>query len=346
MIRYGALAYRGIIQAEPAKLLHLRLIHGGLAHHKPEPDERHVNIGRDKSAEFKRWLALFFIEKGKYKITEKGYAELAPPTVRQDTHFGEDTTTKERSTKTEVRRPLTKSEIKEAVARKVEEMIRDGKAEELYNKGHIDRPFHLDWKNKETRIVVIRKLLEFLGASPERLDKLREELYEMILKTAREEPVDTKRMQEILDEIRRSLERIREITADDFKNNGLSGLISHCYNGSPYLALVEAGYAYSEEELIEHAKTGEFKVYKIYPWEMTAPQGFYKKQENRIAAIKWLVWKLKKDPKWVTTDDLEDNGLSGLLDHYCPHSPYLALLEANLVTSADEDYMRSTQHTH
>src|SRR3989338_7356496 len=73
---------------------HLRLIQGGLANHKPEPDERQINSARDKTAEFKRWLALFFIEKGNYRITDKGYEELAPSIQTQ--------------------------EIKEAVARRVE----------------------------------------------------------------------------------------------------------------------------------------------------------------------------------------------------------------------------------
>ena len=119
---------------------HLRLIQGGLANHKPEPDERQINSARDKTAEFKRWLALFFIEKGNYRITDKGYEELAPSIQTQ--------------------------EIKEAVARRVEEMIREGRAEELYQNGYVDRPDKFDWRSREVRVEVIQKLIEVLGKSP------------------------------------------------------------------------------------------------------------------------------------------------------------------------------------
>src|SRR3989338_1026795 len=261
---------------------HLRLIHGGLANHKPEPDEcqgptvpatfghclSKSSAFEDPSAtplQFKKWLALFFIERGTYKITDKGYEELAPDIERLDTHFGEDNSAKERSTKGEVARPLTRKELREAVNSKVEQMLRDGKAEELYDKAYLVHKS--DWKNKETRVAVIKKFVELSSESP------------------------------------------REITKDDFNNNGLGGLIDH-YKCSPYLALVEAGYAYSFDETKEHARTG-FKTDKIYPWEMSgAPLGFYKKSENRIAATKWLIWKLKKDPREITADDFKNNGLA------------------------------------
>ena len=286
---------------------HLRLILGGLANHKPEPDEcqgptvpatfghclSKSSAFEDPSAtplQFKKWLALFFIERGTYKITDKGYEELAPDIERLDTHFGEDNSAKERSTKGEVARPLTRKELREAVNSKVEQMLRDGKAEELYDKAYLVHKS--DWKNKETRVAVIKKFVELSSESP------------------------------------------REITKDDFNNNGLGGLIDH-YKCSPYLALVEAGYAYSFDETKEHARTG-FKTDKIYPWEMSgAPLGFYKKSENRIAATKWLVWRLDKNPRELTKDDFKNNGLGGLIDHYkC--SPYLALVEADYAYSLDE----------
>src|SRR3989338_1269688 len=288
----------------------------------------------EKSAEFKRRLALFFIEIGRYKITDKGYEELAPVVFRQNLEFGEPVSDRVREPRLESKRPLTPKEIKETVAAKVEEMIREGKTEELLHEARII--YKADWKEKRTRIKVIKKLLEFLGASPVRLDGLREELSELILKSAREEKTDTKRMQEVLEEIQRNLERVRKITKDDFINNELDGLLISHYKNSPHSALVEAGYAYSENEIKEHARTGEFGTDKIYPWEHNQTvHKFYKKSEIRVAAIEWLIWRLKKDPKEINTDDFRNNGLSGLLNHY-NGSPYAALLEAGYAYSEDE----------
>ncbi len=137
----------------------------------------------------------------------------------------------------------------------------------------------------------------------------------------------------------------KEITQNDFNENGLNGLLGR-YKNSPYLALVEAGYAYSLEEIEEHANKMEFKTEKIYPWEMDKSPYVYGQEKIRIAATKWLVWKLGKEPKEITTDDFNDNGLSGLLVGYYNCSPYDALFDAGLVTSADEAYMRSSRHTH
>ena len=330
---------------QPAPERRFRLICGGLAHYKLEPEDLKHESGQtiDKKIQFRTWLALFFIERGKYKITDKGYAELAPDIERQDTHFGEHDSARERSTKREITRPLTKSEIKEAVNSKVGQMLREGKAEELYNNKLIDRSYHIAWSNKQIRVTVIKKLLEFLGASPTRLDELREELDQLILQSAREEKTDAKRMQEVLDEIRRNLGRIRRVSGDDFNNNRLSGLMNH-YKNSPYLALVEAGYAYPEDEIKE--QNGQFKTDKIYPWEIKNAPLIYSDKEIRIAACKWLVWKLKKDPKDIIQDDFNNNGLGGLVGNYYKGSPYDALLEAGLVTQANEAYMRSSQHTH
>ena len=319
------------------------LIRGGLVHHKLEPDAKlgggieAYTEAEGKRAQFKRWLVLSFIEKGKYKITQKGYDELAPQVKRLDTHFGEDNAARERSTKSEIARPLTRRELREAVSRKVEEMLRDGKAEELYDKGHITKPGNFDWKSKEVRVIVIKKLIEFLGASPAKLDELRKELNELILQSLRGEQIDTKRMKEILEEIKRNFEKIRMITQDDFNNNGLSGLLNHYYNNSPYLALVEAGYAYSEDKIKEHARTMEFKTNNIYPWEMNNAPQLYKNKEIRIAATKWLLWKLNKDPKEITANDFNNNGLGGLLVRVeYKSSPYLALVEAGYAYSLEE----------
>ncbi len=289
----------------------------------------------DRSAEFKKWLALFFIGKGRYKITEKGYAELAPKEQRQNLEFGEPVSDRKREPRLDGTRPLTRKEIREAVAKKVEEMLRDGKAEELYNRGLITRPAHLDWQSKEVRIVIIKKLLEFLGASPERLDKLREELNELILRSAKEEPINARRMQEIIYEIRSNLERLKKLSFDEFQHYGLSGLL-HKYKNSPYLALVEAGYAYPIEETLKHARTGEFATDMAYAWEMNmCPITIYREKEFRIAATKWLIWRLKKEPRGITKDDFSNNALGGLICYY-KNSPYLALVEAGYAYSIDE----------
>jgi len=248
----------------------------------------------DKSAEFKRWLALFFIGKGNYKITDKGYEELAPQVTRQNLEFGEPVSDRKREPRLEERRSLTKSELREAVARKVEQMLRDGKAEELYDNRYIDKPKRLDWKSKDTKLAVIKKLVELLGKNP------------------------------------------REITAYDFNNNGLGGLLVDYYKNSPYLALVEASYAYSLDEIKEHARTG-FKTDKIYPWEMSrVGNEFWYDKEMRIAATKWLMWKLNKEPKDITQDDFRHNSLGGLLATHYNVSHYLALLEAGYAYSEDE----------
>ncbi len=120
----------------------------------------------------------------------------------------------------------------------------------------------------------------------------------------------------------------RDITEKDFHSNRLSGLLSHYYNGSPYDALKEAGCDF-------------------HPWEMLkTPQGLYEQKKIRVAAVRWLVEKLKKDPRDITAEDFDSNRLCGLITNYYNHSPYEALHEAGLVTKADEAYMRSTAHTH
>jgi hypothetical protein len=134
----------------------------------------------------------------------------------------------------------------------------------------------------------------------------------------------------------------RRLEWADFNSNGLSGLISEYYGNSPYKALLEAGYAYSLGESLEHAKTGNFREGKLYPWEMQrTPSEFdYGMRENRVAAIMWFPWKLSKEPRDVLWEDFSLGCLSGLLRHYYESSPYNALQDAGLVTPEDEAYMR------
>ncbi|MBS3068271.1 hypothetical protein J4450_06200 [Candidatus Micrarchaeota archaeon] len=295
------------------------------------------------SLQFKRWLALFFIGKGNYKITDKGYEELAPQVVRQNLEFGEPVSDRTREPRLEERRSLTKKEIRDAVSSKVEQMLEKGKAEELCHKGYVVRSYHVGWDDKEIRSTVIKKLLGFLGASPARLDELKEELDQLILQSAREEKTDAKRMQEVLDELRKNLERIRRISVEDFVNNGLGGVLANYCSSSPYLALVEVGYAYSLDEVKEHTRTG-FKTDKIYPWVMSKAPSIYDDYEIRIAATKWLLWKLNKDAREITKDDFESR-LGGLLSRpEYKGSPYKALFEAGYAYSLDETLVHATNN--
>jgi hypothetical protein len=114
----------------------------------------------------------------------------------------------------------------------------------------------------------------------------------------------------------------RDIDKYDFHLNRLGGLLGRHYEDSPYDALREAGY-------------------RMHPWEMPwAPRGFYESKENRIAAIRWLVEKLEKDPQDMAKEDFKSNRLGGLLDKYYTGSPYKAFLEASFVTNAGRPYLR------
>lgn len=258
--------------------------------HKLAPDQI------DKSAAFKRWLDLFFIGRGNYRITEKAIDELAPTETRQDTVFTEDYASKERSTKTEIARPLTRAEIRELIAKKIEIQLRDGKTSELYGRGYVQQSKHLHWRSKEVRVTVIKKLIEIFEINPSNL------------------------------------------SAQHLKKNGLHTLL-HYYKG-PYLALVEAGYAYSKEEIMMHSKKTGFKMNKIYPWEITSAPHIYDNADMRITAIKWGVFKYnqepnKKEPKNVTKNDFEAIGLRGVAAHY-ESFPYDGFVEASYAYSEKE----------
>ncbi len=83
----------------------------------------------------------------------------------------------------------------------------------------------------------------------------------------------------------------RDVTDNDFYRNRLSGLLTGYYRGSPYQALVEAGY-------------------EIEPWEMSeTPHDFYKDSDNRIAATRWFVERLGKDPRDIIAQDFNRNAL-------------------------------------
>ena len=130
----------------------------------------------------------------------------------------------------------------------------------------------------------------------------------------------------------------RELTQDDFVDNGLSGLVQ-IYRGSPYEALAEAGKAHKRSEIASHSAEGRFDPGKIYPWQMNNVR-IYEGLEMRAAAVRWLQKKIAKDARDITTDDFIRAGLQGLLAMHYGGSPYLAVLEAGLVEAKDEEYMR------
>jgi hypothetical protein len=116
----------------------------------------------------------------------------------------------------------------------------------------------------------------------------------------------------------------RDLTEGDFIQNRLGGLLSNYFNFSPYGAVSET-----------------YPELKIKPWEMlTTPQGFYNEGKNRIAAVRWLVAKLKKNRRDVTKEDFYENRLGGLLSSRFNDSPFDALFEARFVKESDADGMR------
>jgi len=135
----------------------------------------------------------------------------------------------------------------------------------------------------------------------------------------------------------------KEISADDFEDYGLTGLLARC-EGSPFSALAAAGYAYTLEKTLVHSKIKQFGNDKFYFWEMPRSPFIYADMELRIAAIRWLAWISPKSPTELTRNDFDDNCLSGLLNNYYNGSPFNALFEAGLVGMEDERYMRSNRH--
>ena len=115
----------------------------------------------------------------------------------------------------------------------------------------------------------------------------------------------------------------RDLAYYDFLDNQLTGLINH-YGGSPYKAVSDA-----------------FPELGIWEWEMAAtPRNFFDSKEHRVAATKWLVEKLGKDPRDLNKQDFLNNRLCGLLDHY-GNSPYKAVHEAYPELELKPDDMRT-----
>jgi len=294
-----------------------------------------------RSAKFKRWLALYFIEKGNWKLTDKAVEEFGQDaTPRQTMEFAEVYSDRGREERTEYRVGLTAKEKKRMAYTKIENMLDDGKAEELYDDGYIIKA-RSNWRDKKNRIAAIKKLVEILGEdlrdiSKEKLEEnglwgvlyyYKNSPYKLLTELFPEENIKPWEMamtpmgfyedkNNRVAAIRWFVEKLgkdpRDITADDFNKNKLGGLFVKYYHSSPYDAVKEA-----------------FPEMGIKPWEMIkTSMGFYNSKENRVAATKWLVEKLKKDPRDLTYDDFKNNGLIGLLHHHYDNSPYEAVKEA------------------
>ena len=104
----------------------------------------------------------------------------------------------------------------------------------------------------------------------------------------------------------------QDLTSQDFKENGLNGLLTSVYKGSPFNALLEAGLVDFE------------------PWEMKShiSAGYWKNKAHRVSAVKWLVARTGKKPKELTKNDFLQSGLRGLLRY--TRSYHDALKEADL----------------
>jgi len=231
------------------------------------------------SEEFKRWLALYFIDKGNWKITDKAVEELGQDaTPRQTMEFGEMYGDREREERIEYDVELSKKERKKIAHMKIAGMIDDGKAEELYSNGYITDSRTRSWKNKTTRITVLRKLVEILDKDPRdltvkdfRCNKLASLLwqyyrnfrYEAVKESFPEMDIKPWEMAVIsrglYDEKENRIATVKwlvgklgknpiDLKWEDFRNNGLASLLHNHYNSSPYEAVKEAGLVTEADE--------------------------------------------------------------------------------------------------
>lgn len=117
----------------------------------------------------------------------------------------------------------------------------------------------------------------------------------------------------IIEKLKLSKEDLKEQLSNRlFYDNGLGGMLSNCYNNSPYLA-------------IESAFPGVFKV-----WEFkNVPMGYWTK-ENGVLATRWLIdekLKISKEElkKHLSAGLFKENGLDSMLNYCFKGSPYLAI---------------------
>lgn len=120
----------------------------------------------------------------------------------------------------------------------------------------------------------------------------------------------------IKEKLKLSKEELKEQLSNKlFYDNGLGGMLNHCFNNSPYLA-------------IESTFPGVFKV-----WEFkNVPMGYWTK-ENGVKATRWLIdekLKLSKEEvkKQLSANLFKENSLESMLTYCFKSSPYLAIESA------------------
>lgn len=104
----------------------------------------------------------------------------------------------------------------------------------------------------------------------------------------------------------------RKINLDDFKENGLFGMLNTRFRNCPYKA-------------IDFIYPGKFKE-----WEITKTVRGFWIRENAIIAVRWLFeeklkWSDHEIKKNVTAATFSDNGLKGMMTKLFDGSPYKAL---------------------
>ena len=104
-----------------------------------------------------------------------------------------------------------------------------------------------------------------------------------------------------------------QLSVNLFKDNGLGGMLQHCFNYSPYKAI----------------NTTYPNKYKEWEFKMT-PIGYWSSKENGIKATKWLIEEKLKLSGEELKEQLSqklfiENGLRGMLQHCFNSSPYEAI---------------------
>lgn len=106
---------------------------------------------------------------------------------------------------------------------------------------------------------------------------------------------------------------INNLKVETFKKYKLRGMLSKCFNDSPY-------------EAINFAYPNEFK-----PWEFNCVyQGYWKNEVNRKLAIKWLIEEKLKLSDEELKEQLsfrlfKDNGFGSVLNNFFNNNPYKAI---------------------
>ncbi len=299
--------------------------------------------------DFEKWLSVFFVLKGAYKITQRAFE-----------HF-----------RTVLRHGTEKGEV----AKHISSLIIDGAAAELLDEGYIERPTKLSWKQKETRVVVVKRLVELTTGIPAKLSShhfksaglsglldyyggsvylalvesdLAYSIEEIKKHSTKGEFPSAKiyvwqagghsysdpeiRIAAVKWLIQKLIIEPDKIQIEHFHENGLSAMINHYYSGSVYAALIEAGFAHSLEEIRSFSLEDKYPDDKIYFWQMKKSPRVYGELDIRVAATRWLVKTSGKKATELTYGDMT-KALPGLLPHIQQQAVYFALADAQLAYS-------------